>query len=483
MTIASVRYLAFLAAAGTVYFLLPAKRRAAFLLLASYGFYAMWQPAFCLLLLAGTLVSYFCAGACARGLWGRRRMWIALGAAYLFGMLLLYKYLDFFCSAVLALAGRPEKISLGLVLPVGISFYTFSAASYLFDVAKGKTPAEKNFIHYALFLSFFPAILSGPIHRADKLLPQIRRSADFSWRRMKQGLLRFAEGAVKKLVLADTLAQFVDAVYRDAGTAPGGILILAALLYSLQIYFDFAGYTDMALGSAQILGYELAENFSAPYLTRSVKEFWKRWHMSLTSWFRDYVYFPLGGSRCSRARTYGNVLTVFALSGLWHGADTSFLLWGLLNGLYQVLGQMLSPARAALRRGLGIRENHPVLALAQGAGSFLLITAAWVLFRADSTAQALQIFAGMAAAPLAGLSGGGLHAYIGFRQLALALLLTLLFTAADGFKLRQGRGVLAGIEEKSFPFWLVLTGLALLVAVFGVYGPGYDAGSFVYFRF
>ncbi|MBR1457248.1 MAG: MBOAT family protein, partial [Oscillospiraceae bacterium] len=345
MSISSVRYLLFLAAVTAAYFLLPKNRRALFLLLASYVFYALWRPAFCLLLLSGTAVSWACALAWEDRRLGRGTLWLALGALWLFGVLFVYKYLDFFVNTALRLAGRPADFSGGLLLPVGISFYTFSAASYLFDLGRGKLRAERSFARYALFVAFFPSILSGPINRAGRLLPQIREPEDFSWLRMKRGLLRFAAGAVKKLVLADTLAILVNGVYAAPESASRPALALAMLAYSLQIYFDFAGYTDMALGSAQILGYALDENFRAPYLTRSVRDFWRRWHISLTSWLRDYVYFPLGGSRYGARRAALNVLAVFAVSGLWHGADGSFIVWGLLNGAFQVLGEALTPLR------------------------------------------------------------------------------------------------------------------------------------------
>lgn len=483
MSLSSLKYLLFLAAAATAYFLLPKRLRAPFLLLASYAFYALWQPAFCLLLLAATAVSYGAALAFERRLLGRRRLWIALGAAYLFAALFLFKYLDFFANVLLALAGRSGSFHSGLLLPVGVSFYTFTAASYLFDVGAGKLEPEKNFVSYALYTAFFPSILSGPINRAGALLPQIRAPRDFSYTDMKRGLLRFAAGALKKLVLADTLGILVDGVYADVANAPGWLLALAAAAYSLQIYFDFAGYTDMALGSARILGYELAENFRAPYLARSIRDFWRRWHMSLTNWFRDYLYFPLGGSRRGRARTVLNILVVFAVSGLWHGADGSFIVWGLLNGLWQVAGLLLAPRRARLRAALGMRDDGALTVWLQRLGTFVLASVAWVFFRAPDTAAALSFLTRMAAHFAPGAEFSALHTYIGYRQLALCALGTALAALDSLRRERTGRGLLAGLEETSLPCWLTLALAAFAVALFGVYGPGFDAGSFVYFQF
>lgn len=475
MSLSSFKYILFLAAVAAVYFLLPGRARRYFLLAASYAFYAMWQPLFCVLLGVSTLISYLCALGYEKRSLGADKFWIWLGALYLFGVLFVYKYLDFFCNTALGLAGRAADFNSGLLLPVGISFYTFSAASYLFDVKRGKLPAEKSIVDYALFVAFFPTVLSGPINRAPKLLPQFKSPKSFSYTAMKKGLLRFSVGAVKKLVLADTLGIFVNAVYADLSAHSGGVLALAAAAYSLQIYFDFSGYTDMALGSATILGFELGENFHAPYLVTRVKDFWKNWHISLTSWFRDYIYFPLGGSRVSKARTYFNVLIVFGISGLWHGADTSFIIWGLLNGLYQVLEQMVEPLRS--------RNKGPVISVLRCLLTFVLITAAWVFFRADTTGDALLIIKSILLIPVHGVGSLPLRELVGLRQLALAALCTLAFTLDDLYLVRKGNSYLAGLPKKSYAYWLTLAVIAVFVAVFGVYGKGFDAQSFVYFNF
>lgn len=475
MAFCSLKYLLFLAAVTAVYYLLPQRLRCPFLLLASYAFYASFSPGFCLLLVAATAVSWGCALASARRLLGRDTLWIVLGALWLFGALFLYKYLEFFVRSAQTLLGGAADFSSGLLLPVGISFYTFSAASYLFDVKKGRAEPEPDFLRYALYIAFFPSVLSGPINRAGQLLPQIRSPRGFSYERFKRGLMRFAVGAVKKLVLADALAMFVSAAFSDAENAPGAVLLAAALCNSFQTYFDFAGYTDMALGSALILGFELGENFRAPYLAQSVKDFWRRWHISLTSWLRDYIYFPLGGSRISRARTIFNTLVVFLVSGLWHGADGSFLIWGLLNGLYQVLEILLD---RPLRR---LPDRAPVR-LCRGLVTFLLVSAAWVFFTADTTGRAVLILGRIAACPLGGMSMASLREYTGIRRLGLALLCTALFLIAELRRERTGVPVRAGLEKQSFPYWLTLGLTAFFIAVFGCYG-GFSAQTFVYFKF
>lgn len=473
MALSSLRYLLFLGVTAGVYYCLPPRFRSPLLLAASLCFYALLQPFYCLLLLAAAAVSWLCAAACKRRLWGRGRLWIALGAAWLFGMLFLYKYLDFFARSVQLLLGRPADFAGGLLLPVGISFYTFTAAAYLFDVGGGRLEPEKAFWRYLLFLSFFPALLSGPINRGGALLPQLREPRGFSYPRFKRGLLRLTLGAAKKLILADNLALLVNAAYGDLQQTPGFVMLAAVLCYPFQIYFDFAGYTDMALGSAEILGYSLPENFRAPFLAQTIKDFWRRWHISLTSWLRDYVYFPLGGSRVGRLRLYLNILTVFAVSGLWHGAGGTFLVWGLLNGLYQVIGMLLPPKKTA----------HPRLAaVCRTVRTCLLIAAAWVFFRAETCSDALAVWALILRHPLQGFGPGTLRLYIPLRRFLLALGGMALYAVFAVRRERTGVSALAGLEERALPYWLLIALTAFAVALFGCYG-GFNPQSFVYFRF
>ncbi len=469
MTLASLKFIPFFAAAALGWYLLPGRARRWWLLAASYGFYALWQPAFALLLAASTLVVYFCAR-------GGRRCWTAVGAVWLFGVLFCYKYLHFVLNGVLGL-----DAAFTLAQPVGISFYTFAAASYLFDVRRGTLVAERNIVDLALCFAFFPTLLSGPINRAAALLPQLKNPPHFRWDALRRGLLRFAAGAAKKLVLADLLGIFVNAAYADVYASSGGVLLAAAVAYSLQIYFDFAGYTDMALGAAEMLGLRCAENFDAPYLTRTVRGFWRGWHQSLTGWFRDYIYFPLGGSRGGAWRTWRNTMIVFAVSGVWHGAGWSFLCWGLLNGAYQVAGQMTAPLRRRLRSALRIPENGWLYALWQGLFTFGLITAAWVLFRLPTVGEAVFVWKRVALILRDGFGAQSLLTLIGKRRLCVIALSLAVFTAGD--ILRRARRLPDAAAMPPFVYWLLLAAFAALIAVFGVYGAGFDAQSFVYFQF
>ena len=476
MTLASLKYVLFLAVTASVGYALPGRLRSRFLLAASYVFYWLAAPSFCLLLFAASLVSWACAAAAAWGLLGRRRLWTVLGALYLFGALFLYKYLNFFVNTALLLLGREPGFSSGLLLPVGISFYSFTAASYLFDVSRGRVEPERDFFRYALFVAFFPALLSGPINRAGALLPQLGSPRPFRAADVKAGLLRFTLGAVKKLVVADALGLFVNAAYAGIDSAPGFVLLLAIPGYALQLYFDFAGYTDMALGSAQILGFSLPENFRAPFLAPSLRKLWRRWHISLTSWLRDYLYFPLGGSRVPRGRAMLNLLIVFTVSGLWHGADLSFVLWGLVNGLLLAAESLLTPLEKRLR--LERRGFLPLRVL----WTFLLFSLSFVLFRADSTGQALRLLGRALSAPLQGAGLAALGPYTSYRRLGLALLGVLLFALADARELRTGAPALAGLAARRVGYWLFLALAVLILAIFGCYG-GFGAQNFVYFQF
>jgi D-alanyl-lipoteichoic acid acyltransferase DltB (MBOAT superfamily) len=321
MAFISLKFFVFFAFVLAGWFLLPARGQKLFLLAACWVFYALQSGGLLVLLLLSTLVSYLAALAMERSAIGRRRLWLWLGCLFCFGLLFFYKYFAFFLGPVLRIAhlSLPDWTS-SLAVPAGLSFFTFSITGYLFDVYREKLPAERSFVHYALFTSFFPAILAGPVGMARTFLPQLQRRQTFDAERLKAGVLRFVFGVFEKLAVADVIAVAVNAAYSGEQRVSGGMWLLVALGYSLQIYFDFAGYSHMALGAAEALGLTLTENFAAPYYSLSVRSFWKKWHISLTGWFREYLYFPLGGSRKGRARTYLNILIVFTVSGLWHGA-------------------------------------------------------------------------------------------------------------------------------------------------------------------
>lgn len=466
------------------YFILPHRGRSLWLLLASWFFALCAGPECLAFLLAATALAYF-GGRWLEGRTGRgRKAVLVLLLLLAFGALFLLKYLGFAldtASRALALLGlRLEGPALTLLLPAGISFFLFAAAGYLIDVYRGQKPAEQNFVHFALFLAFFPALLSGPIARAGGLIPQFKEKHPFDYDRLRAGLLRFLWGAFKKLVLADRLAILVNTVFAAPQTFGALNLVAAAAAFSIQIYCDFSAYSDMALGCADAMGFRLMENFRAPYFSRSIAGFWRCWHISLSTWFRDYLYIPLGGSHRGNVRKYLNVLVVFAVSGLWHGAALSFLVWGLLNGLYQVAGGLTAPARAKVRYALGMKDDKIVTALWQMAVTFVLATVAWVFFKAGSLSAALAFFRGILA-PAALLTPIGLMG-LGWKELLVAALAFLALVAVDALSPRKGLWTQL-VKGPRAVRWAAALALLLAVLLLGTYGAGYDPQAFIYFKF
>lgn len=385
MILSSPTFLMFLALAALVYYKLPQRFRAPFLLLASMVFY-MWRlPAYGAVVLGTAGLGYFAAVWIAKSAKQKsRERRLALSISALLAVLVIFKYFNFFSSTVSALFGGEgaQPLLLSLAQPVGISFYTLQLIGYLVDVYRGEAP-EREFVPYALFVTFFPQIISGPINRAGEMLPQYKAPKDYNYANVAVGGQRFLAGALKKIVVADGLGLMVDGVWGDLANASGWPMLLAAVFYSVQLYCDFSGYTDMALGAAKVLGFEMRENFNTPYLACGMTDFWSRWHMSLTSWLRDYIYIPLGGSRKGYARKLLNILIVFLISGLWHGAGLTFILWGLWHGVFRIIDDLLA-------RSLGERYKNPRGLCRAGlvAATDIIVGLGWVLFRAPDLASA-----------------------------------------------------------------------------------------------
>jgi D-alanyl-lipoteichoic acid acyltransferase DltB (MBOAT superfamily) len=372
----SFGFLAFFAALAVLYYILSQRYRWILLLVASLYFYATFRPAYVLLLAGVTLIAYLTGLAVAASSDpGRRKAIFAAGVTAVLGTLFVFKYYDFFAGAFLP--------RLNPVIAVGLSFYTFSCVSYLADVYAGRLSAERHFGYFAVYVSFFPKLLAGPIERARPFLAQLREPVPFESAGVTLGLQLMLWGLFKKVVIADRLAPFVDAAYRRPEFSSAADLVLATYFFAFQLYCDFSGYSDIAIGAAKVLGFDLMENFRRPYLSTSVREFWAhRWHLSLASWFRDYLYIPLGGSRVSRIRMYGNVMAVFLISGLWHGANWTFVVWGGLNGMYQVVSLVF---------GRDQNRKTAVRSFLSGLVTFHLVLITWVFFRAASLSDAATI--------------------------------------------------------------------------------------------
>lgn len=376
MVFNSLEFLIFYPVVLLLYFNLPKKYRWTMLLAASAFFYLYWSVKLIFLILFTTAVSYFAAIIIEDHKDNKPlcRTCLVVTLVACFGVLFFFKYFNFLADSVVSIANLFgagwDDFSLNLILPVGISFYTFQTLSFVIDVYRGSVPAERHFGYYALYVSFFPQLVAGPIERPENLIPQLHEDHDFSWANAIPGLRKMIIGFFKKVVVADLIATYVNAVYNAPDTARGLSVLIATMLFAVQIYCDFSGYTDIAIGCAEIMGIRLMQNFNRPYTSTSIKEFWKRWHISLSSWFQDYLYFPLGGSRCSRPRHLFNLCVVFLVSGLWHGAAWTFVIWGGLHAFYQVVGHPTQKAQIGPLRQTRHRRECP-LGLPDAAGDHL----------------------------------------------------------------------------------------------------------------
>jgi D-alanyl-lipoteichoic acid acyltransferase DltB (MBOAT superfamily) len=404
MIFTSLEYLIFLPIVLAVFWATPHQHRWAFLLVVSYVFYMFWRPEYALIMLTLTIVDYLAGIRIANAATqSSRRLWLAGSIVANLSMLFFFKYYNFAASEASALLhrlGSDLHIPLAdIILPLGISFHTFQAMGYTLDIYHNRIKPEKHIGYFALFIAYFPQIVAGPIERAGHLLVQLREKQTFSYERAREGFFLILLGFFKKLVIADNLAVYVDQCYGSWASMGGASLLLATYAFAFQIYADFSGYTDIARGSAKLLGVDLVINFRMPYLADSVGEFWRRWHISLTSWFRDYVYKPLLATpqKCSRTAA---VFIVFLLSGIWHGANWTFVAWALLNALFYFLNEKAIALKPSW-------FSHPRLRPLRVCITFNLIAITWVFFRADSISSALGILRRILGYIL-GIGGGGI---------------------------------------------------------------------------
>ena len=435
------------------------------LLGASYVFYGWWNPRYALLILASTVIDYAAARAIARADdLSRRRLFLTLSITSNLGILTVFKYYNFFAEALDQGLGWTLPLH-ELLLPVGVSFYTFQSMSYTIDVYRRRSPLARDFVDFALYVSFFPQLVAGPIVRAVEFLPQLEKPRPRDAARIRLGLKLFWFGLFKKIVLADNLARLVDAVHADPAGYGSADIWIASYAFAFQIYCDFSGYSDMAIGLAALLGFDFPENFHRPYCARNVSEFWRRWHISLSTWLRDYLYIPLGGSHGSRLGNLRNLMITMLLGGLWHGANWTFVIWGTLHGTYLVLHRLF-------RSGL---QRYPrIQAVAESAlltPVFVLLTFhAWslsmVFFRADSLAVARELFGRMAAFDGAPATAGGF-------MLLCGLLYLLQLT-------QERRDILAEFDRLPLAVRVATMVLGLWAMI--VFTPR-EAVPFLYFQF
>ena len=384
---------------------------------------------------------------------------------------------------MLATAGFDWRTpGLNVLLPVGITFYTFQALSYTMDLYRGQVKAERHLGRYALYVSFFPQLVAGPIERSTHLLGQFTRRNRIDYHRMKSGIQLMVWGLFKKMVIADRLAYFVDAAYSDLSAYGGGQLLVASVFFAFQIYCDFSAYSDIAIGAARVLGYDLMQNFNRPYFARSTRDFWRRWHISLSTWFRDYVYIPLGGNRLTPLRTSVNIFLVFLVCGLWHGASWNFVVWGGLHGIYLIAGRFTAPLRGKVRRALRISEDNPFLAAYQISTTFTLVLLGWIFFRAETLPDALLILGKICTAETLSLQGLSNYVIALDRPeflVSLVAICALLLLECIHSRCHLGDWLNA---RNLWLRYAVYMAVIYTIIIFGMYGE-YSGADFIYFKF
>lgn len=499
----SLSYLIFFPIVVFAYYLVPWQRvRNLLLLVASYYFYMSWDPRFIFLMLGCTVITYLCGifvhisrRETEEGVEKEKRrtgvatLYTTVTLLFTLMVLAWFKYANFLTeslSSVVSYFGLTMEIPrVNVALPVGISFFTFQSMSYVIDVYRGKTPVEKNFFRYALFVSFFPQLVAGPIERSSNLLEQFKVKHSFESKRIVRGVTLMLWGYFIKVVIADRVAILVDQIYMYNTYYDGCLLIVATVLFAIQIYCDFNGYTTIAIGSAEVMGYSLMKNFEQPYFATSVADFWRRWHISLTSWFRDYLYFPLGGSRCSRIKRYRNIMIVFLVSGLWHGAAWTYVIWGGLNGLMQIIGDLLKPVREKIAGVCKVNADSFGLKIIKIIITFILVDITWVFFRADSVETAIHVISSSFTVFNPWILFDGTLYTLGLnRQDFWVMIISILIMAGVDLVHAKGISIRESIARWPLPArWTMMYGLIIWILLFGVYGPGYDAAGFIYFQF
>lgn len=392
----SISFLLFFIIVTTFYFVLPLRAGRYMLLLASCYFYMVFVPKYIIILAITITVDYFVGVGLEKISVKYKKTLLIVSIISNIGFLFVFKYFNFFNSNVSYIAeflswNYPIR-SLEIILPIGLSFHTFQSLSYIIEVYRNKQKAEHNFGIFALYVMFYPQLVAGPIERPQNMLHQFHKKYKFDLYRVADGLKLMLWGMFKKVVIADRLAIFVNEVYNNPNNYQGLPVLIATVFFAFQIYCDFSGYSDIARGSAKVMGFELMVNFDKPYLSKSISEFWKRWHISLSSWFKDYVYIPLGGNRVNKMKVYRNLFITFLLSGLWHGANWTYVIWGGLNGLYLIFSQVTISSRKTIVEFFKINRLPKAHNIFKVACTFVLTTFAWIFFRANSFSDAVQIY-------------------------------------------------------------------------------------------
>ena len=465
----SLQFLFFFITITLAYYSLPRRGRIWLLLLASCYFYAVFQPIYILILFVTIVVDYFAGIWIANAAGRKRKLLLVLSLITNIGFLAYFKYCNFFIENLNNIFFRINFDAhleiLKIILPIGLSFHTFQAMSYTIEVYRGNQKAERDFSIYALYVMFYPQLVAGPIERPQNLLWQFHSNFKYDFENLKEGLIRMAWGMFKKVVIADRLTMVVDACYNSPQNHNGLTLLVATIFFTFQIYCDFSGYSDIAIGAARVMGFKLMENFDAPYSSRSIGEFWRRWHISLSGWFRDYLYIPLGGNRVGEFRRYFNLFFVFMMSGLWHGAAWTYIIWGALHGTYLVLAQMRDKYVSFLPKNKLPNRLTNTFNLCF---TFILVMFTWVFFRANGLTNAKIIFQKIFNFDTYSIIATPFQP----NEMIFCWVLILLLLLKDTF--------IKHISVKNTPqFYLKFTVLLVLCYFFGVFG----SNQFIYFQF
>jgi alginate O-acetyltransferase complex protein AlgI len=476
----SLEFLIFLPIVVALYFALPHRYRWVLLLMASYYFYMCWNYKYVVLIFITTSVNYICG--IGIGHFKRKDLkviFLTAGLVVSFGILFFYKYFNFFGDSLNSLFEQFNIFynvpAYNVLLPVGISFFTFQTLSYTIDVYKGKQPVEYHFGLFALYVSFFPQLVAGPIERSTNLLPQFKKENQLKYENVRDGIAQMLWGFFKKVVIADRLSEYVNLVYNNPGDYQGPHFLLATLFFSFQIYCDFSGYSDIAIGTAKIMGYKLMVNFRRPYFALNIREFWQRWHISLSTWFRDYLYISMGGNRvASKWRHYFNIFFTFLVSGLWHGANWTFIVWGALHGFYQISAIWMKNIREKINETIGLSQRPALHNVIQQIITFGLAYFAWIFFRANTLGDALLIIGKMPNLnynmPL-NLFEFSVDFYI---SIFLILLLVFVEILEEKYSLYTRLRTMPKVYK-----WAMVTAITLVLLIFGEW----EASDFLYFQF
>ena len=490
----SFQFLIFFPIVVLIYYLLPVKVRKIWLLITSYYFYMCWDAKYALLILTSTVITYF-SGIVLNKIQEQKyetekekkykKAVVFLSFASNLGILIFFKYFEWILENLSIVTKLDFSFPFSIVLPVGISFYTFQALSYTMDVYRGEITAEKNFIKYALFVSFFPQLVAGPIERSKNLLSQLDCEKKFQYDNAKSGLLLMPWGFFEKIVIADKAAIFVDNVYNNCSERYGSVIILATILFAIQIYCDFGGYSHIAIGAARVLNVQLMDNFRQPYMALTIHDFWNRWHISLSSWFKDYLYIPLGGNRRGRLRKYLNLFITFFVSGLWHGASWHFVVWGVLHGIYQIVSDAMRSVSQKMQNVIRIKRDCFSYRLLQRGITFGLVTFAWLFFRANNLGDALLMVKKM----ITELHPSGIVAESiwnnGLDQTqAVTLFIAILVLLIVDWIHEKGISITAFLNQQNLVFrWGVYYITILFIVISFIQTFGTSAGAFIYFQF